>query len=590
MTMPSRFHVLHTLLFAAVLVLPGPARGGDVPDAPGPWAIGYRTLTAIDTSRADRELPLHLWYPVDPEDAAGDFAFYSLAGPLGLDSMLAFDGVPVSSTGRRPLIVFSHGSGGIALQSVRLMEHLASHGFVVVSPSHTGNTQFDMSSPDPEADRYPDVAFVIDEMARHDAAPGDPFEGRIDTDTVGVAGHSFGGMTAQFMAAGHPPFGPDLRVKAIMPVAASSRQLAEEELTGITVPALYMVGTLDPLQAETARAFDLVSSAALYRVDVVGANHTHFANVCDFGNLLIDLGIGIDQWPDIGAGALVPIYADTCVPPAFPIEEATRLQNLYAAALFRRHLLGERYYDNFLTGAYAAAREPDTTFFGGGTPVLDHFMCYAAGTTRKTPKFAATSATLADAIEAADVTLRKTTALCLPADPDGAGIADDCTHLKAYALRGRKRVKRAGLVVTDRFGTLTLDTVRPDRLLVPATSRLGGPAPDPGDAVDHFTCYTVKTTKGTPRFAKNTRVDVVDDFESRTYALKRPSRLCVPTSPNGEGIVNAADHLLCYRAKRLEGEAKAMKRTGMIHTRDRFGDERLDSREAKELCVPAAAT
>jgi len=588
MTMPSR-SLLQTLLFAAVLIVPGSARAGDVPDALGPWAIGYSELTAIDASRDDRELPLHLWYPVDPEDAAGDAAFYSLLGPLGFGSMLAFDDVPVSSAGRRPLIVFSHGSGGIALQSVRLMEHLASHGFVVVSPSHTGNTQFDMSSPDPEADRYPDVAFVIDEMERHATTPGDPFEGRIDTDNVGVAGHSYGGMTAQFMAAGHAPFGPDLRVKAIMPVAASSRQLTDEELTGISVPALYMVGTLDPLLVETTRAFDLVSSAALYRVDVVGATHTHFANVCDFGTLLIDLGIDIDRWPDIGAGALVPIYAETCVPPAFPIEEATRLQNLYAAAFFRRHLLGERYYDKFLTGAYAAAREPDTMFSGGGTPSLDHFMCYAARTTKKTTKFAATSATLADAIGTADVTLRKTTALCLPADADGEGITDDCTHLKAYALKGPKHVKQAGLVVTDRFGTLSLDTVKPDRVLVPATSTLGGPAPDPSDAVDHFTCYTVKTTKGTPKFAKSTRIDVVDGFESRTYALKRPSRLCVPTDPNGEGIVYADGHLLCYRAKRLKGEAKATKRTGVIHTRDRFGDERLDSREAQELCVPATA-
>ncbi len=503
--------------------------------------------------------------------------------------MLAFDGVPVSHAARRPLIIFSHGSGGIALQSVRLMEHLASHGFVVVSPSHTGNTQSDMSSPDPEADRYPDVAFVIDEMERHDATPGDVFEGRIDTDNVGVAGHSFGGMTAQFMAAGHPPFGPDRRVKAIMPVAASSRQLSDEELTGITVPALYMVGTLDPLRVETARAFGLVSSAALYRVDVVGANHTHFANVCDIGTTLIDVGIGIDRWPDIGAGALVPIYADTCVPPAFPIEEATRLQNLYAVALFRRHLLGERYYDNFLTGAYAAARERDTAFFGGGTPGLDPFMCYAARRTKKTAKFAATSVTLTDAIESGNVTLRRTTALCLPASPNDEGFADDCTHLKAYALKEPKHLKQTGLMVTDRFGTLTLDTMKSDRLLVPAASRLGAPAPEPGDALDHFKCYKVKTTKGTPKFAKNTRVDVVDGFESRAYELKRPSRLCLPANPNGEGIVNDADRLLCYRAKRAKGETKAAKRKGMIHTRDRFGEGWLDSREATELCVPATS-
>jgi hypothetical protein len=372
-----------------------------------------------------------------------------------------------------------------------------------------------------------------------------------------------------------------------MPVAASSNQLTDEELAGITVPTLLMVGTLDPLQTATIRSFDLIASAFLYRVDVVGANHTHFANVCDIGNTLIDLGVTIDQWPSIGAGALVPIYADTCVPPAFPIEEATRLQNLYAVAHFRRHLLGEGYYDRFLTGAYAAAREPDTVFFGGGTPVLDHFMCYTARTTKKTDKFAATSATLADAFESGEVTVKKTRALCLPADENGAGIVDDCTHLKAYQVKGPKHAKQTGITVTDQFGTLSLDTVKADRLLVPADTQLGVEAKDPGDGVDHFRCYKVKVTKGTAKFAKNTRADVVDQFESRTYDLKKPSRLCVPVDPNGAGIVDDQGHLVCYRARRSKGQPKHAKRKGTIHTRDLFGDEQLDTRAEEELCVPA---
>ncbi len=57
------------------------------------------------------------------------------------------------------------------------------------------------------------------------------------------------------------------------------------------------------------------------------------------------------------------------MPPAFPIAEATRIQNLYAAAHFRRYLLGDAEYDSYLTTEFAAANEPDVVFFVGVLPI-----------------------------------------------------------------------------------------------------------------------------------------------------------------------------------------------------------------------------
>jgi predicted dienelactone hydrolase len=84
------------------------------------------------------------------------------------------------------------------------METLASHGFIVIAPEHTGNSQssgedtFDEAA----ANRVPDVSFFIDTMNRRNHDPDDMFYQRVKTDGVGVVGHSFGGMTAVGMAAG----------------------------------------------------------------------------------------------------------------------------------------------------------------------------------------------------------------------------------------------------------------------------------------------------------------------------------------------------------------------------------------------------
>ena len=355
-----------SVLVAALLsLIPGNAGAVPAPDLPGAYAVGHTEMTIIDAARANRVLPLQIWYPADEASWAAEpsFTFTALVLTAGITSTVAKNDAALPAGDTYPLIIFSHGFGGFNIQSLSLMEHLASFGFVVVAPNHTGNTQADQSSLDPEADRLPDVAFTIDEMAAANLNGASSFFGHIDANNVGVAGHSYGGMTALFMAAGHGGLLADPRVKAIMPVAPSSASLTDAELQGITIPTLLMVGTLDGLRPETARSYGLISSAPdLFRVDVTGANHTHFANVCDIGNVLIANGIGPESWAAVGAAALVPIYESTCVPPAFSIDEATRLQNLFAAALFRTYLSGDPGYAAYLTSTYAIT-EPDIVFY-----------------------------------------------------------------------------------------------------------------------------------------------------------------------------------------------------------------------------------
>ncbi len=353
------------------------------PDSAGPYAVGRQTFEVVDPARENRQFLVDVWYPVDPEDAQGDFTVYEILF-WGLPSELALDGPPVSRSGRFPLVVFSHGSGGIRFQSIFLTEALASHGFVVAAPDHTGNTLLDDTEGEltgqKMVDRPLDVSLVITEMLARNDDPGDPFYQTLDPGRVGVAGHSFGGFTSLAMAAGFgadPPaeiagelpegfelIPPDSRVKAIVPIAPVSSFFGESELSSIEVPTLIVGGTQDtitPVEPESRRAFDLISGD-VFRVDVVGAVHFSFTNSCDLIRILKESGL-----PEgLIAFLLGPDFLAPCGPDVIDVKEAQRLTNLYGVSHFRRFLTGDWRYERYLSASYAEQNEPDVLFFAGG--------------------------------------------------------------------------------------------------------------------------------------------------------------------------------------------------------------------------------
>lgn len=374
-----------TLLLAVGFAAPVRAYLPPDPSTTGPWAVGHTSVEAVDSARGDRTLPVELWYPIDPENAAGDAAFYELIdilGPRGITSEVAIEGATITVRPHLPLVLFSHGSGGINIQSLTLMETLASHGFFVASPNHVGNSFRDVAGVDVPyediaTDRPKDLSFLIDYLLARSADPEDEFFESISELSIGVAGDSLGGSTALAMAAGYAdsafgPIPPDPRVRAILPVSGVASFFSDAELASIQIPMLLLGGTLDtsvPIVPNSTRPFDLSDSSFVYRADIHGATHTHFANICDIANVLLSLNITINRWAQFGAGALIAPYNQTCVPPALPIREAVRLQNLYAVSFFSRHLQGNLFYAPFLTEAYALANEPGVTFFDGSDPV-----------------------------------------------------------------------------------------------------------------------------------------------------------------------------------------------------------------------------
>ena len=288
----------------------------DPPDSRGLDVVGHSQLTAVDVTRGDRSLLVDIWYPVDEVDAQdAPPTRYPLAGPIALESKVAVDDVPVSARSKRPLVIFSHGFQGINIQSIELMEALASHGFIVLSPEHTGNAQASPTDSFDEAaaKRVPDISFLIDLMFERNRDPADGFHARIDESLVGVLGHSFGAMTAIGTAAGWAGAEPDPRVVAIAPISSvidgelqqddrpsPNAGFTQQQLERIVIPVMLVGGTQDvnvPVE-NNAIAFEQITNAPrVYKVDLIGANHTHFAAICPIGNLLIESGLPKEDRP-----------------------------------------------------------------------------------------------------------------------------------------------------------------------------------------------------------------------------------------------------------------------------------------------------
>jgi hypothetical protein len=212
----------------------------------------------------------------------------------------------------------------------------------------------------------------------------------------------------------------------------------------------------------------------------------------------------------------------------------------------------------------------------------DHFVCYEVKPKAFTP---IPNVSVVDHFGTHTATVRFPHRLCAPADKrdEDPGAPTHPDHLLGYIAKGAS-VKVANQTVVNQFGTINLDVVRPDILLVPTLKSL---VSDPGalanPAVDHFQCYKVKRTKGAPRFVKIPQVKADDQFGTAMLDLLKPARLCVPANKNGEDPT-APQHmfsLLCYKTKNSPFG------TVQTFTHSQFGPDQPLLIHRRELCVPS---
>jgi predicted dienelactone hydrolase len=232
-----------------------------------------------------RPVTVEIWYPSTPQAVAGVERY--VVNLFGFDVARTPSYRDVArAPGAFPIVLFSHGNAGIRFQSIFLATHLASHGYVVVSPDHHGNTFLDIAAgvidPQTLANRPLDMTFLLTEMLARNGMPADFFGGAIDPTRIGMSGHSLGGYTTFALAAGTDK---DARIGAFLPLAPAA--LFDDAFFGsISAPILIQGGSLDvttPFAPEQLAPYQLLHSGTnvVGLAEIMEAGHFTFSDVCE---------------------------------------------------------------------------------------------------------------------------------------------------------------------------------------------------------------------------------------------------------------------------------------------------------------------
>lgn len=220
----------------------------DDTSAKGAWAVGARTVNIkgltvevwypaeanASLTAAPKSYDMRLWLPTKEQKKIPDEKVPEQICDCYAD--LPFD----AEHGPYPVVLFAHGTGAFRTQTLSLMTHLASRGFVVLAADHPGLYLADLLQFKFGAKVTTDLQTVLSALKSH-AAELSFLQDKIALDHIGLIGHSAGGNAVSSlsglegvefvvpMAAGGTKDGPDLKGSLIMgavndKVVAYSRQ------------------------------------------------------------------------------------------------------------------------------------------------------------------------------------------------------------------------------------------------------------------------------------------------------------------------------------------------------------------------------
>jgi dienelactone hydrolase len=171
---------------------------------------------------------------IDDPGGAGPFGVDRVETVSGLSSHSLFVPDAVGSHGKHPVVVWTCGNGGTVSFYASFLDHLASHGFLVVADK--------ASSSDREAEVASQSA-AIDWLLAADAMQGGDFFGKIDRDNIAVMGHSLGSLASFATAAQNEHVATSVHFSGGLtgnPVGFDESWLAD-----MTKPAAFLCGGAD---------------------------------------------------------------------------------------------------------------------------------------------------------------------------------------------------------------------------------------------------------------------------------------------------------------------------------------------------------
>jgi hypothetical protein len=259
-----------------------PPRPSDT-SLPGPWPVGARTATVAG-------LTVEFWYPATPGSEANSATIsYDIRDVLPASERTkipdddnpwqdchCYRDLPLDpAAGPFPVIVFVHGTAGFRHQSLELVTHWASRGFVVVAADHPGLYMGDLLAgvcvgSFPNNDLEGDVRRLLSALETP-TGPTSFLAGKIDLARLGIAGHSAGGRPVAALSD---------RASVAIPMASGGVS-AGANLRASVVMAAERDGIV--MYSRTKTAYEATPGPKRF-LGLAGAGHLAFSSMCSLRN------------------------------------------------------------------------------------------------------------------------------------------------------------------------------------------------------------------------------------------------------------------------------------------------------------------